>query len=58
MNVNSSGSASATLRQVAVPGPSNSSVEKKLSPHFHPLFLDGVYAPDRDGKGQMFHPAS
>jgi hypothetical protein len=29
----------------------------RLSPHFHTLFLDGVYAPDRDGKGQIFHPA-
>jgi hypothetical protein len=28
-----------------------------LSPHFHTLFLDGVYGPDRDGKGRMFHPA-
>jgi hypothetical protein len=22
-----------------------------------PIFLDGLYAPDRDGKGFMFHPA-
>jgi hypothetical protein len=29
----------------------------RLSPHFHTLFLDGVYGPDRDGKGHMFHPA-
>jgi hypothetical protein len=29
----------------------------RLSPHFHTLFLDGVYAADRDGKGRMFHPA-
>jgi hypothetical protein len=29
----------------------------RLSPHFHTLFLDGVYGPDVDGKGQMFHPA-
>ena len=29
----------------------------RLNPHFHAVFLDGVYAPDRDGKGQMFHPA-
>jgi hypothetical protein len=29
----------------------------RLSPHFHTLFLDGVFGPDSDGKGQMFHPA-
>ena len=29
----------------------------RLNPHVHALFLDGLYAPDRDGKGQMFHPA-
>ena len=29
----------------------------RLNPHFHTLFLDGVYAPDADGNGQMFHPA-
>src|SRR5450759_1557809 len=29
----------------------------RLNPHLHTIFLDGVYAPDRDGKGQMFHPA-
>ena len=29
----------------------------RLSPHFHTLFLDGVYGPDGDGQGQMFHPA-
>ncbi len=29
----------------------------RLNPHFHTLFLDGVYAPDRDGRGQIFHPA-
>jgi len=29
----------------------------RLSPHFHTLFLDGVFGPDRDGKGRMFHPA-
>jgi hypothetical protein len=29
----------------------------RLSPHFHTLFLDGVYSADRDGKGRMFHPA-
>jgi hypothetical protein len=29
----------------------------RCDPHFHCLFLDGVYAPDGDGKGQMFHPA-
>ncbi len=25
--------------------------------HLHTAFLDGAYSPDRDGKGQMFHPA-
>ena len=25
--------------------------------HAHAMFLDGLYAPDRDGKGFMFHPA-
>jgi hypothetical protein len=29
----------------------------RLSPHFHTVFLDGLYSPDGDGKGQMFHPA-
>jgi hypothetical protein len=29
----------------------------RLSPHLHTIFLDGLYAADRDGKGQMFHPA-
>jgi len=29
----------------------------RCSPHFHCLFLDGVYAPNPDGKGQLFHPA-
>jgi hypothetical protein len=29
----------------------------RLNPHFHTVFLDGVYSPDVDGKGQMFHPA-
>ena len=29
----------------------------RLSPRFHPLFLDRIYAPDRDGKGLMSHPA-
>jgi hypothetical protein len=29
----------------------------RLNPHFHTVFLDGVYAPDGDGRGQMFHPA-
>ncbi len=29
----------------------------RLSPHFHTLCLDGVYGPDRDGQGLMFHPA-
>jgi Putative transposase len=29
----------------------------RLNPHLHTAFLDGVYSPDGDGKGQMFHPA-
>ena len=29
----------------------------RCNPHVHEIFLDGVYAPDRDGKGFMFHPA-
>ncbi len=29
----------------------------RLSPHFHTLFLDGVFSADIDGKGRMFHPA-
>jgi hypothetical protein len=29
----------------------------RLNPHLHTIFLDGIYAPDGDGKGQMFHPA-
>jgi len=29
----------------------------RLSPHFHTLFLDGLYSADRDGKGRTFHPA-
>ena len=29
----------------------------RLNPHVHALFLDGLYAPDGDGRGQMFHPA-
>jgi hypothetical protein len=29
----------------------------RLNPHFHSLFLDGVYSPDGDGKGHMFHSA-
>src|SRR5450759_1266141 len=29
----------------------------RLNPHLHVLFLDGLYSPDRDGKGQMFHPS-
>jgi len=28
----------------------------RLNPHLHTIFLDGVYSPDCDGKGQMFHP--
>jgi len=26
----------------------------RLNPHFHTVFLDGVYSPDGDGRGQMF----
>ncbi len=29
----------------------------RLSPHFHTLFLDGIYSADGDGKGRLFHPA-
>ena len=29
----------------------------RCNPHLHVIFLDGLYAPDRDGKGFMFHPA-
>ena len=29
----------------------------RLNPHLHTIFLDGVYSPDGDGKGRMFHPA-
>ena len=29
----------------------------RCNPHVHEIFLDGVYAPDCDGKGFMFHPA-
>jgi len=29
----------------------------RCNPHVHAIFLDGLYAPDRDGKGFMFHPA-
>jgi hypothetical protein len=29
----------------------------RLNPHLHTIFLDGLYSPDGDGKGQMFHPA-
>ena len=29
----------------------------RLNPHLHTVFLDGVYAPDRGSRGQMFHPA-
>jgi hypothetical protein len=29
----------------------------RCNPHVHEIFLDGLYAPDRDGKGFMFHPA-
>jgi hypothetical protein len=29
----------------------------RCNPHVHSIFLDGLYAPDHDGKGFMFHPA-
>ena len=29
----------------------------RCNPHVHAIFLDGLYAQDRDGKGFMFHPA-
>jgi hypothetical protein len=29
----------------------------RCNPHVHAIFLDGLYAKDRDGKGFMFHPA-
>jgi len=29
----------------------------RCNPHIHAIFLDGLHAPDRDGKGFMFHPA-
>jgi hypothetical protein len=29
----------------------------RCNPHVHAIFLDGLYAPDLDGKGFMFHPA-
>ena len=29
----------------------------RLSPHFHTLFLDGIYRHDAKGKGRIFHPA-
>ena len=29
----------------------------RCNPHVHAIFLDGLYAPDHDGKGFMFHPA-
>jgi hypothetical protein len=41
----------------AVTAIQRASSDLRCNPHFHTLFLDGVYAPDRDGKGQMFHPA-
>ena len=33
------------------------SSDLRCNPHVHAIFLDGVYAPDVDGKGHMFHPA-
>jgi hypothetical protein len=41
----------------AVTAIQRASSDLRCNPHFHTVFLDGVYAPDRDGKGQMFHPA-
>ena len=32
-------------------------VVERCNPHVHAIFLDGLYAPDHDGKGFMFHPA-
>ena len=29
----------------------------RLNPHLHTIFLAGVYSPDGDGKGRMFHPS-
>jgi hypothetical protein len=29
----------------------------RTNPHVHAIFLDGLFAKDRDGKGFMFHPA-
>jgi hypothetical protein len=34
------------------------SSDLRCNPHVHAIFLDGLYAQDVDGKGQMFHPAS
>jgi len=28
----------------------------RRSPHIHTLGLDGIYSPDRDGEGPVFHP--
>jgi hypothetical protein len=33
------------------------SSDLRCNPHVHAIFLDGLYAPDVDWKGQMFHPA-
>jgi len=41
----------------AVTAIQRTSSDLRLSPHFHTLYLDGLYSPDRDGKGLMFHPA-
>jgi hypothetical protein len=40
---------------VTVIHPANSDL--RLNPHLHTAFLDGVYSPDGDGRGLMFHPA-
>jgi len=41
----------------AVTAIQRASSDLRCNPHYHTLFLDGVYAPDRDGRGQIFHPA-
>ena len=40
----------------AVTAIQRASSDLRLNPHFHTLFLDGVYAPSADGDGQVFHP--
>jgi hypothetical protein len=34
------------------------SSDLRLNPHFHVLFLDGVYRPDGPGNAPLFHPAA